>query len=468
MPSLIDIALKDFPRSEIWRVQTDGWQAKKGPSNFRPQFYQGMKAGFDYLRKHDREPVTPALIEGLYHSFYRYEDNYESDDIIREGYNTYMGEFEIFLPEPGLKEQAGVSEEGISELIDMLRASALAKGTRSEPFIEIKVERYNQYPIYLNALSDTFEDDLRNYLLAASLSKTAYTGNKPRPSEKSLVKVSIVSNKAERAEIIQLVQADIDHYYQELDEAKQIEGKTERVLAEVNAINHFIRKLHQSHYFPDGNGRTFVLLLNNMLSLQNGHGMKIVEYPAHYAGFSTDELGEETLADLAHFNAYKVTHAKQFLSNLSADQITSTKETVKEDLLTNLNAEPLIAMAQLNELFMQIKENKLKVPKSYTPPKMNLFSWMSSDSKNKSAHTAILNLLKEIYLEKLDQLAQRAAEEEPSTQIGFGSDEPGKVLMDVVQQHEIISHFDTNAMKLAIAAYQHALMGNLKSDKLTS
>ncbi|MFC7780549.1 hypothetical protein ACFQY6_02580 [Legionella taurinensis] len=69
MPSLIDIALKDFPRSEIWRVQTDGWQAKKGPSNFRPQFYQGMKAGFDYLRKHDREPVTPALIEGLYHSF---------------------------------------------------------------------------------------------------------------------------------------------------------------------------------------------------------------------------------------------------------------------------------------------------------------------------------------------------------------------------------------------------------------
>ena len=33
---LIDEALEDFPKSALWRIQTDGWQAVKGPGNFGP------------------------------------------------------------------------------------------------------------------------------------------------------------------------------------------------------------------------------------------------------------------------------------------------------------------------------------------------------------------------------------------------------------------------------------------------
>lgn len=185
MPGFIDIALEDFPRSEIWRVQTDGWQAVKGPLNFRPQFYKGMQAAFQYLSGHDRKKVTPALLEDIYHSFYRHEEAYNSDVILREGYNTYMSEFEIFLPEPGLESQAGVSEEGIRELIDTLKTSALNKGTLKKPFMKIKIDRYNLCPIYLDALNNTFEVDLRQYLLRASVGKDAYTGTNRGPRIKT-------------------------------------------------------------------------------------------------------------------------------------------------------------------------------------------------------------------------------------------------------------------------------------------
>ncbi|QRN03826.1 hypothetical protein GH742_08030 [Legionella sp. MW5194] len=469
MPGLIDAALEDFPRSEIWRIQTDGWQAVKGPLNFRPQFYKGMHAAFQYLSRHDREKITPGLLEDIYHSFYSHEDAYKSDDIVREGYNTYMGEFEIFLPEPGLESQAGVSEEGLSELIEALKTSAHTKGSRKQPFMEIKIDRYNQYPIYLNALSDNFEEDFRSYLMKASVAKTAYTGNKPKPSDKDLVKVFIVSSAAEREEIIELVQSDIDNYYHELEEAQKIPGKTERMQAEINAINHFIRKLHQSHYFPDGNGRTFVFLLANMLLLQNGYGMKIVEYPAHFAGFSTDELAQETLSGLTDFQAYKVTRAKNYLALLSTQQINDPKNDIKEELLKTLSAQPLIAMTQINELFLQIKEQRLHVPKGYNPSLNNFLSLFGGDSKGKKANMLILALLKDIYLEQLNRLIEQAPEQPPSKQIGFEAKEgAAKTLMDMLDKQEIVSDCDKTTIRRGVEAYQDAVTGNSKEEILIS
>ena len=44
--NLLDQALEDFPKSELWRLQTDGWQAGLGPGNFRKEFYQGMDPTF--------------------------------------------------------------------------------------------------------------------------------------------------------------------------------------------------------------------------------------------------------------------------------------------------------------------------------------------------------------------------------------------------------------------------------------
>lgn len=83
--SLLDEALEDFPKSEIWRIQTDGWQATKGFNNFREKFYKGMDDGFNFLRKMGDQMITPELIEGIYKSAYGHEDEYATDNSLRRG-----------------------------------------------------------------------------------------------------------------------------------------------------------------------------------------------------------------------------------------------------------------------------------------------------------------------------------------------------------------------------------------------
>lgn len=303
----------------------------------------------------------------------------------------------------------------------MLRKAKETEGPRSKaPIVmDIALGKGFTKTVYLEVDSESFEDDLLEALQNASYNKTEYNGAFISPLD---CKVSLEWRGVDRKNIISYVQKDIDNYYQELKAAKELQDPTEKRNAELTAINRFIRKLHQSHYFPDGNGRTFVFLLANMLLLQNGHGLKITENPAHYAGYSIAQLLAETQADLEQFSAYKITAAKSYLANLSAAQINQNKADFKTNVLANLNSDPLIAMAQINELFIQINANKIVVPKGYTPPSTGVFSWFSrQDPQISAGHVAVVKLLNELYMEKLNLLVEQAPEVEKSKRIGFGS-----------------------------------------------
>ncbi len=459
---LLDDALDDYPKSEIWRLQTDGNQATQGPNNFRENFYLGMNAGFEFINQNSNEQITPELIEGIYRSAYSYEDEYESEEILQKGYNEALGGFEIFLPVPGLENSAGVSEAGLDELIEALLTAKNNQGSRQWPQYGIRAQIIFSPSIWFNPNDyesrEEFKAVLLDHLRNASGSKDDCKGEKT--PEDQLTIVELVSYVASREEILHWVQDDIDNYQIELSGAKEIENPEQRKIAEVNAINHFIRKLHQSHYFPDGNGRTFVFLLSNLLLLQNGHGMKITENPAHYAAYSTDELLEETLHDLDHFNEYKITRAKEFLMDHDAETINMSPKLVKNELMNQLSTDPLIAMAQINELHAQVLSNKIVVPQNYAPNPRGFFSFLQQKTPPalKSAHNHILNLLKNAYVDKLQELVEQAPSVDEHQQIGYGSqDTPGDVLQTMLEKHNITNFIAADTISDLIESYNHTV-----------
>ena len=264
-----------------------------------------------------------------------------------------------------------------------------------------------------------------------------------------------------RSEILKLVQQNINDYYEELGLAKTMQGSTEeKKIAELIAINHFISYLHDSHYFPDGNGRTFVFLLSFVLLLQNGHGLKIIKHPAHFAGFSSAELLAETQVDLALFQAYKITEAKNFLSNLRPSDINGQLANIEAELNLRLSTDPMIAMAQIDELFCRINENKIVIPRTYTAPSLsNMYniSFFGNPDEATPAHTAVLNLLKTLYVEKLNLLAEQVPQLEPSQRIGFECQQGAKaVLKEIVDLQQISKHCDEPQLMQAISAYEEA------------
>ncbi|MBA3537232.1 MAG: hypothetical protein H0T84_11590 [Tatlockia sp.] len=457
MSTLIDDALEDFPESEIWRIYTDGWQALRGINNFRPQYYAGMHAGFDFIRKNEQNLITPELIEGIYHSAYGTEEDYLKSITLQKGYNLKSGSFEIFLPEPGLENTAGISEAGIPHLLKLLRGYAQAKGDRKYPFVELSIDRENELETVFDVDAATAEKDLYIHLKNAAICKDEYTGNEKRTEEK-LLRLLLTTSLSKREEVIQFVQADIEAYYQELKEAQTL-SKEERQTAELLAVIHFIRKLHLTHYFPDGNGRTFVFLLFNMLLLQNGYGLKITQTPAHYAGFSSQELLAETLADLDRFHSYKITEAKNYLLSLEDEDINLDQDNVKVQLMARLNHDPLVAMSQINELFIRISNDRMMVPKDFRPPSNGLLSWFENTEQLKTeGHNSILNLLRNLYVEKLDLLVEEMCFVEEGKRIGLGAKiNPQDVMKELVQSHKISSLCEAVRIDKALTAYENTV-----------
>jgi hypothetical protein len=146
----------------------------------------------------------------------------------------------------------------------------------------------------------------------------------------------------------------------------------------------------------------------NMLLLQNKLSFCMVETPSHFTGFDVEKLVQEVKNGQQAFQEYKITKAKIALSNLStADLKDMTK--IKNILETNISPKPMIALAQINELYIRIKENELKVPQNYWGDDYdtgfyNFFS--KSFHEQHVMHSSMLSLLQNLYLEKLELVFQ--------------------------------------------------------------
>ncbi|KTC90497.1 ankyrin repeat domain-containing protein [Fluoribacter dumoffii] len=101
----------------------------------------------------------------------------------------------------------------------------------------------------------------------------------------------------------------------------------------------------------------------------------------------------------AHTN---ISAAADFLKMSEADSILKNPVRFKKELGTMLDENPLIAMSQLNDLYIHIKLNQIRTPKNYLPQGGRLF--FKGKSEDEKAHNETLSVLKELYDTKLKEL----------------------------------------------------------------
>ncbi|MGQ3888932.1 hypothetical protein ACQUW5_07850 [Legionella sp. CNM-1927-20] len=409
--------LQDFPPSEIWRLQTDGWQHYRGPDNFREVFYKGMNQGFDFILSNLNTPLSVDLIQNIYFSAYQFEESYGKEQDMREGIRDGTLGFEIDIGLPGASEEAGISEEGLDEFIKNM-IEAYHDRPSGAPRWRLKIFTVgDKPPLYISFDPNKSENlncvyfneqntqQLKEYLLEQFRSAALYKAN-PKDSKKTEGSVTNIeiscSAKYSRADLRRYIEKEINLYQEKI---KTAGSKDEKVAI----IVEFIRNLHQTHPLPDGNGRTLVFLLKNLLLLQNGMSMCITQTPAHFAGFSVSQLTKETLLGLSKYAEYKITNAAQILSNLTEENILDNTEQIKLHLRETLSRDPMIAMAQLNELFIQIQDNRIVVPKNYWGESYNLGllnNFNTGFKKSNESHAAIQTIVKQLYYENFVKLTK--------------------------------------------------------------
>ncbi|STX51922.1 ankyrin repeat-containing protein [Legionella busanensis] len=412
-----DVILADFPRTEIWRLQTDGCQHHLGPNNFRDAYYKGMNLGFDFISSNITTKLSVDLIQNIYLSAYRFEEEYLQDEELKQGIRNQSGGFEIYLNLPGVFDDAGISEEGIDEFIRNMIAADSDRPAGS-PRWRLKIDTGgDKAPLYISFdpkknenLNCIYFDKnnpvgLKEFLLE-QLKNAALTKSTAEGSEKfkgPLTKVEIsCSAKYSREELKKYIQREINSYLKKVEKA----GNDEQKIA---IIIELIRNLHQTHPFPDGNGRTLIFLLKNLLLLQNKMDICITQTPSHFAAFSVNQLVKETIQGLIKYAEYKITTAKHFLADLKEEDILNNKERIKSKLSKAISKDPMIAMAQLNELFIQIQDNKIVVPKGYWGESYNLGllnSFNTGFKKSNESHIAIQTMIKQLYYENFVKLTK--------------------------------------------------------------
>ena len=100
----------------------------------------------------------------------------------------------------------------------------------------------------------------------------------------------------------------IDHYYKSIE-------RTTTLNSRLSAIAELIRALEVSHFFPDGNQRTYAFLLLPKLLMENGIPLVILDDPAMFDGYRTiDELVKELKHGNANFLNNDESRQRDFLT----------------------------------------------------------------------------------------------------------------------------------------------------------
>ncbi|HHT0591963.1 TPA: hypothetical protein ACTXXA_000516 [Legionella anisa] len=139
---------------------------------------------------------------------------------------------------------------------------------------------------------------------------------------------------------------------------------------------------------------------------------------------NTKDVNEKTILDIALTKNYchlcvklmkegahtNVSSAARFLRESESDSILRHPQTFKKGLMEKLSDDPLIAMAQLNDLYIKIKANNIRTPKDFSfQSGLAFFKGKSAETK---AHGQVLSVLKEIYDGKLKELLSKQGEKE--------------------------------------------------------
>jgi prophage maintenance system killer protein len=434
----------DFPRSAFWRIATDGCEHAKGPAAFRSSFHKDMQAGFELFAKYylNNTPLSLDMIIKLHASSYQNELIYKSEnqrDAIKdpkfaksllESYTPQHADFRASGCEYGLSmapvliagmdanlvkeidNTSAVSEKGLSELIENMLEKMQHKvintyeNENSEEHYAVGAtislgavyfDELVEKELQINStISPEFKTQLTNSMRKLLLAGGQFEYdlaqskilNKPQPDFNS-VPVRIVGAPVGRTSLHESANRLINTYLKNIEN----HGKDqEKILEEIIKL---IRCLHQDHYFHDGNGRTFVFLLKNYLLLQNGFGLGLTSFPAHFTGYSIQELKTEIYADIKQFSIYKITAAKTYLQSLTLDDIENNLPRLAQTLSTQLAADNLIALDQLNELYLQVKDKQIPITGNYVL--QGIYKFFTRKNNNEQE---VLYMVQDLYLQK--------------------------------------------------------------------
>lgn len=435
--------LEDFPRTEHWRIMADGWQHHFGINHFRPAYYKGVQEGYAFIAKHaeQRKKITPDFIQKIFAKDYQFEDDFQNLKQMLSangsGHIGFRGKAlsNGFLVAPTKSTNTdGASTDGLDDFITA--ALQANKDGRWKLVVASKSVIYQKDAAAIQEFVDQTP--------GIDLSEFANDKNKLKERLELILKnldknnyLYIVTFSMPLNRVFQFIQKVLDEFYEKMDKlnSRAFFEKNQQKIADekIAAIVKLIQTLNQDHWLPDGNGRT-LLILQNFLLMQHLQCMTMMMTPAHLTGFSTRELVEEVKNGIARLNEFKITKAKKFLQNLTVNDIEDEGEIIAA-LNKNLSSDNIAALAQINELFLQIQENKICVPKD--------FKEAENDEPKKAAHEKILNILQDLYLDKL----QRFAENPPARYLAMANNE--KLLTECLDRfnfwlhtHEICKSID--------------------------
>lgn len=487
--------LSDFPKTELWRLQTDGWQQSLGPTNFREAFYAGMNKGFETISKYlDDKKITAEILVELHDSAYKFEDLADHQTI---GFRHNIGaSFGLVLEAPGNEKmccEAGISREGLDEFVDsMLEAyqdkttvapkkkqldephrwavTMPERGVTATNIMYLEKFKFDKKSIkdelckrlesslhdeikrreYFNDLrkegrSEEFISMTMSKMLSAAETQRRELKNQGSKIEDIEIKlqknpvlnaVNIICYSTSKEKLLQFVQNSIDTFYKKISDIKQSDVKSDD--KKIEAMAALTRELHQTHCFLDGNGRTFIFLMQNLILFQLFKKMMIVNTPNHFAGFSVAQLRDEIKSGMNKLEEYKITNAKVYVGALTAKSFGDEKlnAVVKSGVEAKLSNNPMIALAQISELFDRISKNKIKVPANYWGDgwSTSFYFFSSGFQADQLAHDQMLSILKMLYYEKLSYIVDHQPAPDSINAIPSK-----KVFFDIIGNHVILA-----------------------------
>lgn len=321
----------DIPRTEMWRLGTDGWLHINGPGEYPDKYHLHMQKGLCFILKHKNHQITADLIKQLH------QEAYPSDDSLHQNFRSHdiTVSFPVTLTpkehsaNPVEFFTSAISTEGISSLVERAYQEAIE---HKNPWFFAR-EIIKPYPIiYSNGLDDLnvkLNDALHLY--------------RENPDQGRVI-ITQQGTKNPETNIEDRVTQIINAYYHKIGEATTESDK-------ISLIIETIRSLHLLHPFTDGNGRTFIFLLKNWMFLQNNLLPMINETPNHFTGFSNEELVQEYQEGVQQFIHLKVTALIEIIERPSGD-LSDKIEEIKQ----HLNENPIIAASQINEIYLRLKE----------------------------------------------------------------------------------------------------------------
>lgn len=468
--------LQDCPRSEVWRWETDAVEHLFGPDAYRPEYYAGFILALpilDQLLTRGKR-ITAHDADTLHRAIMEYETTVPLG--IREKEPT---SFEIKYPNKRYPNTGDISEEGLERFVDcVIEASRIqVKATDAADREDCIWHLYfnspkSKYQIgphktdleqFLNIDDRKFQTDEKkidkNEIIKFLKLKFETGRRELEAGQVGQCQIFVTHTATYRTELEAILNNLLKEFYEKMDKIKKNSPTKED--EQLEAIIDFLSKFRMYHFFKDGNGRVF-WLLKQLLLYQYMNTFAFDMTPVHFVGYSMDQLKKEMREGIRLFNEFNVKEAKVFLSTYQNDRDLMDPSQFKRELSARLSSNPMIAMAQINEIFLWQMENK---PRKFKVGDLSLFSKRQLISTKRQRYRIAQGLLKEMYYENMRKLIdvakgpkieKKTDPREDLIPTTYGQVASMEAAVKIFGRHQIIfdDHYQCDALKMK-SLYPH-------------